>query len=599
MESTDVSWLQTTSAATTPSKSNPTPTDFLKLAQDNQLKAKYDSKIQKLQADLLQKERELEIFRITLDKTSKTQEYTNDLYQKQLKEELNDSEQLNGRLKSENKSLNTELSGLKTEMMVLGSEPVSEKVIDSLKKRGHQSVRQIAEIRLFEVMRPYLLEKKEQEKVVARLSDQLETLEQFRNENEGVYATAEAIKNQYKDQITRQRLEIVDARTRLTDSEHLVKEGQMLRVQNEENKRAIANLSHELAHSEEKFNHELNLRIKLEKELAVVGQQLTMTSSDKQFLERDRQDEKSKNHGLNLDLQTQWKELEQQRLQVQRAREQNAQNECKLLETVNRLDRNEKELLTTRRQLGEQNQTAREATLRAQHDTDLAHEKMVHLQNAKADFEEKLVKIEKDLYESRQDSTRLKNIYDKDVDLLETQLLEAQRSQESLEVDRLRAVAKVKEAAIDINTLQDQLQIMYKQSSKNSIENFDQNTIKSFNLADMNVPGIEDLEESVHNKPFATAIILAKRLHELYHDPEKANNTASNTKLRKQVALKSSNENRLRSDVQNLLQLGGQVGKMRILLKNLAAVDSDKGRIKELEYEYKKLGQFAPVNILE
>ena len=75
-------------------------------------------------------------------------------------------------------------------------------------------------------------------------------------------------------------------------------------VQNEENKRAIANLSHELAHSEEKFNHELNLRIKLEKELAVVGQQLTMTSSDKQFLERDRQDEKSKNHGLNLDLRT-------------------------------------------------------------------------------------------------------------------------------------------------------------------------------------------------------------------------------------------------------------------------------------------------------
>merc|ERR1719483_345005 len=324
-----------------------------------------------------------------------------------------------------------------------------------------------------------------------------------------------------------------------------------------------------------------------------------MTSSDKLFLERDRQDEKSKNHGLNLDLQTQWKELEQQRLQVQRAREQNAQNECKLLETVNRLDRNEKELLTTRRQLGEQNQTAREATLRAQHDTDLAHEKMVHLQNAKVDFEEKMVKIEKDLYESRQDSNRLKNIYEKDVDLLETQLLEAQRSQESLEVDRLRAVAKVKEAAIDINTLQDQLQIMYKQSSKNSIENFDQSTIKSFKLADMNVPGIEDLEESVHNKPFATAIILAKRLHELYHDPEKANNTASNTKLRKQVALKSSNENRLRSDVQNLLQLGGQVGKMRILLKNLAAVDSDKARIKELEYEYKKLGQFAPVNILE
>ena len=150
-----MSWLQTTSAATTPSKSNPTPTDFLKLAQDNQLKAKYDSKIQKLQADLLQKERELEIFRITLDKTSKTQEYTNDLYQKQLKEELNDLEQLNGRLKCENKSLNTELSGLKTEMMVLGSEPVSEKVIESLKKRGHQSVRQIAEIRLFEVLRPY------------------------------------------------------------------------------------------------------------------------------------------------------------------------------------------------------------------------------------------------------------------------------------------------------------------------------------------------------------------------------------------------------------------------------------------------------------
>lgn len=80
-------------------------------------------------------------------------------------------------------------------------------------------------------------------------------------------------------------------------------------VQNEENKRAIANLSHELAHSDEKFNHELNLRIKLEKELAVVGQQLTMTSSDKQFLERDRQDEKSKNHGLNLDLRTVFKNI--------------------------------------------------------------------------------------------------------------------------------------------------------------------------------------------------------------------------------------------------------------------------------------------------
>lgn len=63
---------------------------------------------------------------------------------------------------------------------------------------------------------------------MARLTDQLETLEQFRSENEEVYATAEAIKNQYKDQITRQRLEIVDARTRLTESEHLVKEGQML-----------------------------------------------------------------------------------------------------------------------------------------------------------------------------------------------------------------------------------------------------------------------------------------------------------------------------------------------------------------------------------
>ena len=73
-------------------------------------------------------------------------------------------------------------------------------------------------------------------------------------------------------------------------------------IQNDENKRAIANLSNELAHSEEKCNHELAQRVKLEKELAVAQQQLTITSSDKQFLERDRQDEKSKNHGLSLDL---------------------------------------------------------------------------------------------------------------------------------------------------------------------------------------------------------------------------------------------------------------------------------------------------------
>merc|ERR1712226_1356890 len=191
-------------------------------------------------------------------------------------------------------------------------------------------------------------------------------------------------------------------------------------------------------------------------------------------------------------------------------------------------------------------------------------------------LENRLSKMEKDLYDSRQESVRLKSIYDKDVDLLENQLLDAQRSQESLEVDRLRAVAKVKEAAIDITTLQDQLQLMYKQNSKNSgvFENFEESS-KNFNLTDMNVPGIDDLEEAIHNKPFATAIILAKRLHELYHDPEKANHTASNTKLRKQLALKSSNENRLRNDVNSLLQLGNQVGKMRTLLKNLSAVDSD------------------------
>ena len=265
------------------------------------------------------------------------------------------------------------------------------------------------------------------------------------------------------------------------------------------------------------------------------------------------------------------------------------------------MERTEKELSVTRRQLAEQNQTAREATLRAQHDTDLTHEKMVHLQNSKVELEDRLSKMEKDLFDSRQESVRIKSIYEKDVDLLENQLLEAQRSQEAIEVDRLRAIAKVKEAAIDIGTLQDHLQLMHQQNSKNPMDqqNFEQNLSKTFNLADLNVPGIDDLEESVHNKPFATAIILAKRLHELYHDPEKANHTASNTKLRKQLVLKQSNENKLKNDVQNLLQLGSQVQKMRTLLKNLSTVDNNKGRLQELEYEYKKLAQCSPVNIIE
>ena len=231
MESSpDVSWLQTTTSATTPSKSIPTPTDFLKLAQDNQLKAKYDSKIQKLQADLLQKERELEIYRITLEKTSKTQELTNEIHQKDLKEKLFDTDKILEKLKSENKQLNSELSSLKTEMAVLGSEPVSEKVIDQLKKRKHQSVRQIAEIRLFEVLKPYLISVAEKDSLINKLSDKLEALEKFRSENEDAFLSAQEIKNSYQDQITRQRLEIVDARNRLVESEHIVKEHQKLLV---------------------------------------------------------------------------------------------------------------------------------------------------------------------------------------------------------------------------------------------------------------------------------------------------------------------------------------------------------------------------------
>lgn len=147
-----------------------------------------------------------------------------------------------------------------------------------------------------------------------------------------------------------------------------------------------------------------------------------------------------------------------------------------------------------------------------------------------------------------------------------------------------------------MDALQSQLQILHEKLNRhNSIEL--RPGSKTFDLANLNVPGIDDLEQEVHTHPFGTAVRLARRLHELHHNPN-AIETASNTKIRKQLALKTTNENKLKADVQNLLALGTQVKQMRAVLKNLATVENDAVRMKTLETEYKDIQAKTPVNLI-
>lgn len=262
----------------------------------------YDNKISDLQNKLINNERAFLEEKNMINHTNHVLLANNDLEIDRLRSESNQMKDKIQKLIQENKKYFAELTNLKSEMMILGSEPVDSEIIQELKNRGNLTVRQIAECRLHDILRPIYLDLKEKNLQNKRLYEKCKNFEQICADSKISIEGVNKMKNEYTEQITRNRLEMMDLKNQLNKYENLSKVSEQNAVKLAAANDAINSLQSQLKNSESSHHQELNYRIKAEKELAVVKEQLNLVSSDKKYLEGDKITYMSKLNSLESDL---------------------------------------------------------------------------------------------------------------------------------------------------------------------------------------------------------------------------------------------------------------------------------------------------------
>ena len=236
--SPEVSWLQTNSSkTTTPLKTTAssisitTPTNnpqqfpsHIKNLPDfsstthikSNLLNKYDTKIHNLQSKIIHNEQNYNLDRQIFENAQKTLLANAELEIQRLKEDLSASSKKYDSIKSENKKFKTELVSLKSEMQLLGSDPVDDTVINDMKRRGNLTVRQVAEIRLHTILKPILLDLEGKNRQVEKLFEKCQGFEQLCEDNKVSVDSVTKMKSGYQEQLTRNRIELMDCRNQLT-----------------------------------------------------------------------------------------------------------------------------------------------------------------------------------------------------------------------------------------------------------------------------------------------------------------------------------------------------------------------------------------------
>lgn len=618
--SPDVSWLQTTTTTgTTPSKYTPSIkngqtgfTDFAPISELDPalLKAPtknlyeiYDTKISDLQDKLLQNEREKDTTKILSENANKLLLQNSDLEIERLKDEIANLKNKVASSTKENKKYFSELTSVKAEMAIIGSEPVNEQVLLELKKRGNLTTRQVAELRLFDILKPLYIELEEKNIQLKKLFSKCKNFEQICSENQVSIEGVSQMKNNYVEQLTRNRLELVDAKNQLARYESLSKEHTLNLSQLKSAKDQITSLSHQLEDKKVSHHQELNYRIKSEKELAVIREQLNLVTSDKKYLESDKIAYESKLSSVEAESNIRWKELENLKIKLAQEAQSKIRSETRNLELSSRIERLEKEVDDSRKMLSSTDNFNKQVTMRAQHDTDLVHEKLANMVTQKNLFEEKNKSLKSEIIAIKDDFERIKRIYEKDTQILEDNLLAAERRSESFMTEKLQIKSKLGESEIDVETLQKQLQVLYNKvnSSEDKFNRLYQATRQSINQKEfdfktVDIPGIDDLEQAIHDRPFSTAVVLARRLFQIQGGSAEANNTnalstikSSSSKQIKLNKLKKSNENLIKTDLQNMLKITNQVSKLRAILKQIMSIETDNDKLLSLQQEYAKL----------
>ena len=612
--SPDVSWLQTTTTGTTPSKYTPSikngnfpsisefnPTLLghatTNLNGNSDLLNAYDTKVANLQDKLLENERENQKTQILQENVNKILLQNSDLEIDRLKNDIKKFKNQVDILNKENKKYQVELTHVKSEMAIIGSEPVDENVLLELKKRGpNLTVRQIAELRLFDILKPISVELEEKNSQLEKLFKKCKNFEQICSDNQISIESVSQMKNNYVEQLTRNRLELVDAKNQLATFENLKKDFSVSEIQLKTATDKISTLTQQLLDKKSSYDLELKNRIKAEKELAVIKEQLSLVSSDKKYLEGDKINFESKLLTLESEANIRWKEFENLKIQFSQETQAHAKAQARLIDLNNRNERLEKELSDTRKLVSTTDNFNKEVTLRAQHDTDLIHQKLENSVLQKNLAEEKSKKLENQLNFIRDDFERLKSVYQKDVKILESNLNDSEKRSEIYMSESLKISSKLKESEIDVSTLQTQLQILYDKMNNTEkkydlLYNKSKKAVEEFDYNNINVPGIEDLEQAIHDQPFSTAVILARRLFQVQSQGQPNFQTAQTNTLKSQKLskLKKSNENLLKNDLQNMLKLTNQVSKLRAVLKQVVSIDSDENRLLNLQQEYEKL----------
>ena len=339
-----------------------------------------------------------------------------------------------------------------------------------------------------------------------------------------------------------------------------------------------------------------------------------MITSDKKYLEASTLANTSKIHQLEGDLSTSWKEIEGLKMKNSLLQQDKIRLETSAIELKTRIERSEKELLQSRQLLTHTDQFNKEISLRAQHDTDIVHEKLSHIVTAKNLVEEENRKLNLQVLENKEESIRLKNIYDKDLKIMEQNLLEAERRAEIYMSEKLKEAYQKQKYEADVLTLQNQLQILFSKVTNSEekynhlLEHTNKLNASEFDVTSLDIPGIDDLEQALHDRPYATAILLAKRIYQLQghlsttelknqlsrdNFSKKSGNTTSNLKKKKLEKLKQTNESLLKKDLQDLLSLNSQVGKMRGILSQLMKMEggskNEQEMIKKASLAYQQL----------
>ena len=322
-------------------------------------------------------------------------------------------------------------------MKLLGCEPVDDDVIKVLQKRKNLTLRQIAEIRLHEILKNLKYELREKNSHIQRLEM---TNQHFKKE----ISTKQPVNvTNLQNQISKMKIQISDYENQLTELNDHRLNSKRFSTELEEKSSQISILSNDLESTKSKYSITLDEKIKLEKELAVTKSELSVLKTDNNYLKSDKIDNSAKNKSLEYDLQNQWKNLEKLKFELVQIRQEKSVAEAKVIEKSARIESLENEASKLRKELEFQGQTGREITMKAQHDTDLTHEKLKNMQKVNSDLEIEISKLQQNLFDFKNLAESSKVVYEKDVKILEQQLLDSERDKEASKTDKLKYVSNV------------------------------------------------------------------------------------------------------------------------------------------------------------